>query len=401
MVKARRDGPFSDGGLVGWADYPTGPGAHRREAVRHQYQTYLDGGAFTTFHAYKSQLGIQSWMYSVLDSLLNVSSYQKLETFRFLTALMTAIVLSFFIAWFFEEFGLITACAVLICILYSMWITLFARNLWWVTGVFYIPVVSMLFLLSGHWPRHRYSNVDASLLVFFSISIKCLFNGYEFITTTLIMMVSPFIYYAAKCKWALSVLLKRLFIVGLACAAAIMLNLAMLIHQFSTIEGGYFRGLQYIYYRIVKRTYYFDESAEFGRGHSVDLASVLNDYANSLLMSFEWVANELVPFAASLSLRAWHIVGILVVVTLVANSILYRRGLDEQTRRKCVGLLATAWFSLLAPLSWLIIFKSHSANHLHMNHIIWHMPFALFSFAAFGLLIAGILPAIRRSEDNH
>jgi hypothetical protein len=45
------------------------------------------------------------------------------------------------------------------------------------------------------------------------------------------------------------------------------------------------------------------------------------------------------------------------------------------------------WFSLLAPLSWFVIFKAHSYIHTHMNFIVWQMPFTFFGFAACGLLV--------------
>jgi hypothetical protein len=42
------------------------------------------------------------------------------------------------------------------------------------------------------------------------------------------------------------------------------------------------------------------------------------------------------------------------------------------------------WFSLLAPLSWFVIFKGHSFIHTHMNAITWHMPFMFLGFALVG-----------------
>jgi hypothetical protein len=49
------------------------------------------------------------------------------------------------------------------------------------------------------------------------------------------------------------------------------------------------------------------------------------------------------------------------------------------------ALAAALWFSLLAPLSWLVLFKAHSYIHTQMNFIVWQMPFTLFGFALCGL----------------
>ena len=53
-----------------------------------------------------------------------------------------------------------------------------------------------------------------------------------------------------------------------------------------------------------------------------------------------------------------------------------------RTRNKyLLPFLITTWFSAFGPLSWLIIAKGHSAEHIFLNPIVWHMPFALFGVA--------------------
>jgi hypothetical protein len=50
------------------------------------------------------------------------------------------------------------------------------------------------------------------------------------------------------------------------------------------------------------------------------------------------------------------------------------------------ALLAATWFSLLAPLSWFVLFKAHSYIHTQINFILWQMPFTIFGFAFCGLV---------------
>ena len=52
--------------------------------------------------------------------------------------------------------------------------------------------------------------------------------------------------------------------------------------------------------------------------------------------------------------------------------------------KKNIALTITLWISILAPLSWFVIFKSHSYIHTHMNFIVWYMPFMLFGFVLIG-----------------
>jgi hypothetical protein len=43
-----------------------------------------------------------------------------------------------------------------------------------------------------------------------------------------------------------------------------------------------------------------------------------------------------------------------------------------------------AWFALLAPLSWFLVFTAHAAAHPHVDPVVWHMPFTLMASAAAG-----------------
>lgn len=75
----------------------------------------------------------------------------------------------------------------------------------------------------------------------------------------------------------------------------------------------------------------------------------------------------------------------------VATLLLIGIGLrDTPERRVSLGLIAATWFSLLAPLSWFVIFKAHSHIHVGMNQIAWHMPYVLFGFAIVGRVCGSI-----------
>jgi ABC-type multidrug transport system permease subunit len=76
---------------------------------------------------------------------------------------------------------------------------------------------------------------------------------------------------------------------------------------------------------------------------------------------------------------------------------LRNRCVAEEEKQKRVALIFATWFSILAPLSWFIIFKSHSYLHVHMNFIVWQMPFVFFGFAVCGLVVKSLLPARQTS----
>ena len=54
------------------------------------------------------------------------------------------------------------------------------------------------------------------------------------------------------------------------------------------------------------------------------------------------------------------------------------------------ALIIATWFSILAPLSWFVVFKAHSYSHLQLNAIVWQMPFTFFGAAITGLAVRNI-----------
>ena len=58
-------------------------------------------------------------------------------------------------------------------------------------------------------------------------------------------------------------------------------------------------------------------------------------------------------------------------------------------------MVITTCFSILAPLSWFIIFKTHSYVHTEMNYITWYIPFCLFGFGILGIVITRLIQKLK------
>jgi len=50
-------------------------------------------------------------------------------------------------------------------------------------------------------------------------------------------------------------------------------------------------------------------------------------------------------------------------------------------------LVASSYIGLLGPLSWIVIFKSHSYLHVHINCLFWYLPLMLFLFVGYGYAV--------------
>ena len=256
MVKSKQDGILSSGGLNGWGtakkmDSDWIPPTERTP----QYTAYLHNLTFENFSTYNSQPGGQGMIFSLLDRLIPFSQRFKLNFFYVLTALLSAVALTFIINWFYEEFGLLTAILVLGSALLSHWLTVFGKNLWWSLWAFYLPMIVVLYYLRNRRDSEEQKITKLSLLIFIAVSIKCFINGYEYITTTLLMMITPCIYYAVLDKWNRDNCLKWTFAVSIGSGAAIFLSFIILCFQIGAVKGGFFDGIEHVIWSFGKRTY--------------------------------------------------------------------------------------------------------------------------------------------------
>ncbi|MCG9127480.1 hypothetical protein JT359_07770 [Candidatus Poribacteria bacterium] len=387
MVKSRQDGIFSAGGLNGWgtakkADQEWIPTAARGP----QYNAYLYNYSFENFKTYNSQPGGQGMIFSLLDKLIPVSSIAKFWFFYILTSLLTAITLTLIIVWFYSEFGGLAGTFVLASAVLSHWLTVFGKNLWWSTWGFYLPMIAVLYFLKSYKDSTNRHFIWFSVLIFISVSIKCFINGYEYITTTLVMMVVPFVYYGIIDNWNKKQWLKYSIGTGIGCGVAIFLSLMMLCIQIGSVKGGFMDGIDHVFYSIGKRTH--GEAEDFPPIYGASLKAgtfgVVKTYINGVYFDFNnyFKMNESFITKHLFKIRYSYLIVMFIFMSVVA--IIRTKQRTETSRQRSIALIIATWFSFLAPLSWFVIFKSHSFIHTHMSYLLWQMPFTLFGFAVVG-----------------
>ena len=405
MVKARRDGIFSFGGLTGQVTGIQQLTTHDTlkwsgEAVSSQYQAYYHGLDFTSFNPYFSQIGFQAISFCLIEKLIPLSPQHYIMLLKFLNAYSFAFVLSLIILWFYVEFGLFSALLVMLTTMFSQWMTVFGRNLWWVMWAFYLPC-----LVSLHHLRQKTSTNIALIFIYVTVFIKCLYNGYEYITTTLLMMVTPYIYYWWIEGRNFKSLVQQLLIVGTTALVSILSTTIILAVQISSVKGGLNTGLHHIFiYSVGKRTY--GDAGSYPKVYAdslkADVVTVVNKYLDGFIFDFHQIlggASQL------LNVKYQTVIAVFVCVSCLVclcHFLFQRRKLPlaEESLRKLIGLSITVWFSFLAPLSWMMIFKGHSYIHTHMNFITWHMPFTLLGFGLLGAFLSVLVTTIYNLSHN-
>lgn len=406
MVKSRQDGLFSAGGFNGWggaADLPKTNGDRWIGGVSRDFQqrAYLEGLRFDGWCAYLSQPGGQGLLFSWLDQRIPLPPPTRLFFLRELTSFYSAVVLGLLVMWLHREFGGAAALAGLASMLLSQWLVVFGRNLWWCLWAFYLPMVAVLWIL--RWQRtsagrHAFS---CGLMVFLGLLFKYFVNGFEYITTTLVMALVPFVYEGILAKGRGRVSLARLGAAALGAGLAIALALLALAVQVATVKGSLREGFGHVAYSFQKRTHADPKTLPAAYQKSLEARTwpVVRTYLDGTFFSLErWRWLQTAAKAARLPTKVTYsfLAGLFLVASIVAL-LPRKRWIARGRWRSVLALVAATWFSLLAPLSWFVVFKAHSYIHTHMNYIVWQMPFTILGFAVCGLAARSLF--LRRAKE--
>ena len=385
LAKSSQDGIFSAAGLLGHGgpdtslpDYVT--------AMDLQYEVYLQEMVLQSYETYDSQIGGQAMILAGLDRLIPGSPAARLEIHRAVASVLAAAALSLIVVWFYLELGAIAGLFAFASLGLSSWLLAFAHNLFWSLWSFYLPMIAVMY----HLRRRGGVRWDPTLvfLIFGTVLLKCFLNGYEFITTTLIMMTVPLVYYRLRDRGSPH-LVADLTKAAAVSITAVVLSFVVLIGQIAAQEGSIASGVGHIVDSLRRRSY-SDPSAfpEVADDLRASVWEVLQTYVMGPFLDLSTYVYSENPFIVRWVLEVRYVY--LIVLFAIATAILARpRDADPRVR----ALTLTTWFSALAPLSWFVLFKAHSFEHPHMNFIVWQMPFTIFGFALCGLAVKHLLAA--------
>ena len=403
LAKSRQDGIFSAGGLAGaGVDHSFHETWITPKETDRQYLAYFDDIPLKRYSPYLSQIGGQGMMYGVLDRLIRISSSRtKYEIFQIIASALSAVALTLVVLWFHIEFGFTSAILVLASAAASKWLTVFGRNLWWSLWAFYLPMLALMFFLMLNRKPEKRHFIKLGILACAAVFAKCFFNGYEYITTTLVMMTVPFIYYSILDRADLRQFAKGAVSIVAGTSVAILVSLVILLLQIGSAEGNVPGGIKHVTSTLEKRTYgnASEYNSEFSSSLEAGTFGVVRNYINGSYLDLrpKADASDSAEAESAFEIRYSHLIISFVVMSLL-TVFAWRRNKSTAQRQKDTGLVVAAWFSILAPLSWFIIFKSHSYIHTHVNFIVWQMPFTLFGFAIWGAVIRHGLQRLRTSK---
>ncbi|MDR1155698.1 MAG: signal peptidase I [Bacteroidales bacterium] len=353
----------------------------------YQYDLYRYGGEFETYEGYYSQPAGQAFLYGLVCKITGLSGDTALEMLWWLVSMFSAFMFTAFSGWVLCRWGWTVAVFTVLSIGFSQWVTAFGYNLYWILGAFYLPFVAALRYLQKYGRSAKHPLKATFWLMFTAMLLKCLLNGFEFITATLVMAMTPWVFYAVMYGWDWRQFFRRVAAASGGALAAVAATMVWLAVQLSFVMGSVGEGFEYILWSFGKRAHggggefdpVFQESIDSSQWDV--LVTYWNGHAFNLA---HWSENVLWQSISKVGFGFCVLVFLFLTWVVLKSKTIRER---PAFRRQQVALTVMLWLSLMAPLSWFVIFKGHSYLHTHMDHIVWHMPFMLLGAVLMGSVL--------------
>jgi hypothetical protein len=387
LVQSRQDGILSAGALLGLGDVKKWK--FDAETSSHQVEVYEKGEKFHSYLAYKSSPGLQGILFSIFDRITNFRPEVNITLFRGFVVALSATIMSFFAVLLAIEFGWLAAILVLLFIVFSEWMTLPAGSVYWNLWAFYLPFVAASFFLAKASHDKGYRSSKIHIIILITALIKILFNGFEAITSAFVMISVPFVYFAVRDQWGWKTFLANMVKLGVVLTLAVLVGLIILSIQIAAHDNNLSEPVTYIAETFQRRAignpeYY----PEYAASMQVSVFAVIWNYLKIHALTIHVLQK-------SWQIMYWHLV---VLFAVFSAFFFLKNRLSWGSKQANTGraLLIATWYSISAPLSWLIIFKPTSIIHDAIFPIIWQMPFTLLGFALCGFVLSDSLPLAER-----
>lgn len=332
------------------------------------------------FCPYASQVGGQGIVYSIINNTLPFSNKTNFAILKLINSMLVSLAFVLFLGWSYWAFGLLASSVTFILIFITPWLILMGSGLWWSIWGLYIPFLAVLLIM-----ERRYKQIDKVsdnlifLVVFMAVSLKCLFTGMEFITSALMGIYCPVVYYFWQEKQKMKTFIIFSFKIGLSALLAVFVNLVILFFQIKSVMGGFSAAIGYIEYAFVRRTTFVDYKVP-DNIFEIVLKQYLKEDA------FNWGI-----FQSPYTIRYVYLV--FIVFLLCAFLFFYFRKITD--KRKYVSLSLATLFSFLSSLSWYYIFVQHAHQHPCYDNMVWYMPFMLYGYVVLGVGFALLFDKVK------
>jgi hypothetical protein len=183
-------------------------------------------------------------------------------------------------------------------------------------------------------------------------------------------------------KWDLRTSIERFIKISVVLVAAVAVGLLIMSLQIASADNTVSNVFTYIEDRF---GHHFAGNSEYFtlggiEATKIGAIEITSKYLNMPAVNIPWPGTDL-------QILYWHLIIVFIVFTILYLFIARKWG---SYPRKAIALITATWYSILAPLSWILIFRPHTIIHTHDNTMGWQMPFTLLGFALCGYVISDL-----------
>ncbi|MCE1115120.1 glucosyltransferase domain-containing protein [Pseudomonas sp. NMI795_08] len=305
------------------------------------------------YSPYKSQYGIQGPVFSKAYSLFSLKTIEQLQL---LNSTFFALVIALITLLYIKIYNLRFATIFFIVMISSPWIVVFARNLYWVPALWFLPAV---FALLAYQAKTRMSQAIFITLVGAAVFLKSL-AGYEYLSAITLFACSVFVI-APIFNSSTRKKRENLTLFSLTFAACVLGFICALLLHAGMRGDTILSGLLNIFEQDVKRRTYgdpttFDEVFKASLQSSpLDVLKIYTNEWNTYLFAY-------LPGATFKIMIIFSALGFLYTT-------LTKKSLDKNN-----ALIFTFFF--ITSSSWYLLAKGHSYIHTQLNYVLWYFGFA-------------------------
>lgn len=301
--------------------------------------------------AYSSQLGLQGYVFSFLYNKIHMPFWMM----KLICCTILAVTIMLISYMIFKKYGKLMGSIFYITFLLSPWVVAFAKNLYWVEFTWFLPVLFGLILSANYKKKKIWVPC-----IFIAVLIKCL-CGYEYISTIMLGTIAVFIvdFFTTKEKEQRKEIFKTTIIVGVACLSAFII--ALCTHATLRGEGNILQGVESIYKNdILRRTIIVSDKEAFPEIYQDSLNASVKE---TVAKYFNWDSNVITGIDG----KYFRLIFVSTLAIIVYDIL--------KKRENCYRNMIMFLVFLATTLSWIILGKSHSYIHTHINFVLWYFGF--------------------------
>lgn len=374
--------------------------------VMHNYEDYVkiayETGNVTfekrDYEAYTSNVVIQRFFFRLLDHVLPCSNTTKIALYRFLNCLLLAFMISVIPYWIMKKTGSFKTGMVMLVpfVLFAPNLIMYGKNLYWCAWTLLMPTVVMMLLTeSNYFARSNYKLLLLSAAACLTVFVKCLFY-FEFITSVMISMMIPVIYYLLNLDGGKETVKKKLtwFFTISAFAVVgfllvILIKNALVSHYYAHTPG--VNNADGILVENLKNRLFGNPQA--------DDPGIAESAKASLLYVLGIMAKK--PFVSIKNIFSLTHMGLILLTAAASVAVVF---LDRMTNGKVSNKirywLICCWISMAAPLSWFILAKPHTYIHNEHCSFTWFLLFDFMALSVIALPFGQIISLIRQNHAS-